>query len=167
MNGFQVAYLLALIALTYPAWGRQRYALGCLWFNLLAMLAASLAMDLGAMDWERSMLTMMLIDLSTGAALAMRTGLSRIIAAGYAITIPLYAPMISGLFTRLPDPFTLVYVVSAAQIGVLGLGTLGGNGRGGGRRLHSHQVSLAIPQRGAAMAGRPISAATCDGQEFR
>ena len=164
MNQFQAAYLLALIALTYPAWKGQRYALLCLWGNMLAMLAASLALDLGAIDRNAASVTMMMIDLSTGVALAMRPGLSRVIAAGYAVTIPLYVPMISGLFTRMTEPFTIIYVVSVAQIVVFGLGTFGGNGGGGGRRLHSREVSLAIPQRGAAMAGGPISAATCDGQ---
>lgn len=164
MNGFQVAYLLALAALTCPAWNGQRYALLCLWGNMLAMLAASLALDLGAMDRNAASITMMMIDLSTGVALAMRPGLSRVIAAGYAVTIPLYVPMISGFFTRMAEPFTIIYVVSAAQIVVFGLGSFGGNGGGGGRRLPSRKVSLAIPQRGAAMAGGPISAVTCDGQ---
>ena len=165
MNQYQTAYLLALVALTYPAWGRQRYALGCLWFNMLAMLAASLALDLGALDRGDASITMMLIDLATGTALAMRPGLSRVVAAGYAVTIPLYVPMISGFFTRLPEPFILIYAVSAAQIGVLALGSFGDNGRGGGRRLHSREVSMAISQRGAAMAGGPISSVACNGQE--
>jgi hypothetical protein len=157
--------LVALVALTYPAWGRQRYALGWLWVNLVAMLAASFAMDLGALDRGNASIVMMMIDLTAGVALAMRAGLPRVIAAGYALTIPLYVPMISGFFTRMAEPFTIIYAVSVAQILVFGLGSLGGNGGGGGRRPHSHKVSMAIPQRGAAMAGGPISAVACNGQE--
>ena len=165
MNLFQASYLVALVALTHPAWGSQRYALACLWGNLVAMLGASLAMDLGALDRGDASIVMMLIDLSAGVALAMRPGLSRIIAVGYAVTIPLYVPMISGFFTRMAEPFTLIYAVSVAQIVVFGLGSLGGNGGGGGRRLPSHKVPLAISRRGAAMAGGPISAVACNGQE--
>lgn len=165
MNFFQASYLAALGALTYPAWGRQRYALACLWGNMLAMLGASLALDLGALDRGNASIVMMMIDLTAGVALAMRTGLPRVIAAGYALTIPLYVPMISGFFTRMAEPFTVIYIVSALQIMVFGFGSLGGDGSGGGRRLPSHKVPLAISRRGAAMAGGPISAVACNGQE--
>jgi len=146
VNGFQAAYLIALACLTYPAWRGHRFAVLALWGNMVAMLAASLAMDLGALDRGNASLTMMIIDLATGVALATRPGLERVIAAGYAVTVPLYVPLIHGLFTGLPSQFTLVYLVSALQIGALAIGTLRGHSGGGGRRLPARGRALALPQ---------------------
>lgn len=157
MNEFQIAYSLALLALAYPAWGRQRYALLCLVGNLVAMLSASLAMDIGALNGVDARLAMMIVDLATGVALAMRPGLPRIIAAGYAITVPIYTPLISGFFTHGIADFTLVYWVSALQIGALAIGTLGGNSGGSGRRLSARRFSVAISQRGDCVLPGPIS----------
>jgi hypothetical protein len=157
VNSFQVAYLLALVALTYPAWGWQRYALGCLWGNLLAMLAASLAMDLGALDRADASITMMLIDLSTGAALSMRPGLSRVIAAGYAVTVPLYVPAISGLFTRGDANFTIIYIVASLQLGALAVGSFGGFGGGSGRRRIAFRRPVEIQGGNVGIHCQPIS----------
>ena len=82
MNSFQSAYLVAILALAYPAWTRQRFALICLWGNFAAMLASSLAMDIGALSPADARVNMMIVDLVTGVALAMRPGLARVIAAG-------------------------------------------------------------------------------------
>lgn len=145
MNGFQITYTLALLALAYPAWGRQRFALICLAGNLAAMLLACLAMDLGALGHSDARLTMMIIDLATGVALASHHGLPRVIAAGYALTVPLYVPLINGLFTRGEADFTVVYCVSALQIMALSFGTLGNNSGGGKRRRFvSGRGSLAL-----------------------
>lgn len=145
MNDFQIAYLIALAALTYPAWGRQRHALICLSGNLAATLLACLAMDLGAVDGAEARVWMMVIDLATGVALAMRPGLPRVIAAGYALTVPLYIPLINGLFTRGIADFTVVYTVSALQIMALAFGTLGDNSGGGTpRRFVSGRVPMAL-----------------------
>jgi hypothetical protein len=147
MSQFQTIYLLAMIALSYPAWGRQRFTLLCLWGNLAAMLLASLAMDLGLLDGASARLAMMTIDLATGVVSAMRPGLPRVISAGYALTVPLYVPLINGLFTRGDADFTLVCLVSALQIMALAIGTLGGNSGGGSlRRFASGRVSMAIPK---------------------
>lgn len=162
MNEYQAFYALALLALAVPAWGRQRFVWGCLAGNLAAMLAVCLAMDMG-LDKDTSRLSMMIVDLATGAALAMRPGLARIIAAGYAVTVPLYVPMISEFFTQSNAGFTVVYAVASLQLGALAVGTLGGIGGGGGRRRVANPVSMAVPQRGAAMAGGAISTVTCDG----
>ena len=164
MNEFQQAYTVILLAMTIIAWRRQGYVLTCLWVSLLTTLAVCLAMDMG-LDKDTSRLSMMIVDLATGVALAMRPGLARVIAAGYAVTVPLYVPAISGLFTRGDANFTVIYIVGALQLGALAVGSFGDNGRGGGRRLHSREVSMAIPQRGAAMAGGPISSVACNGQE--
>ncbi len=164
MNQYQAIYALALLALAVPAWGRQRFVWACLWFNLLAMLTVCLAMDLG-LNKDTSRLSMIIVDLATGVALAMRPGLARVIAAGYAVTVPLYVPMISGFFTQADAGFTVIYIVASLQLGALAVGTFGGNGGGGGRRRFANPVSMAIPQRGAAMAGGPISSNHCNGQE--
>lgn len=145
MNFFQASYLVALVALTYPAWTRQRFALIFLWGNLAAMLAFSLAMDIGALSPADARVSMMIVDLVTGVALAMRPGLARVIAAGYALTVPLYVPLISGFFTRGDADFTIVYCVSALQIMALAFGTLGNNSGGGKRRRFvSGRGSLAL-----------------------
>lgn len=164
MNQYQVAYSLALLALSIPSWGRQRYALVCLAGNLVAMLAVCLAMDMG-LDKDTSRLSMMIVDLATGVALAMRPGLARIIAAGYAVTVLLYVPVIEGVFTRDEAWFAIIYAVSTTQIVGLGLGTFGSNGGGGSRRRFVNPVSMAIPHRGVAMAGGPISSNHGNGQE--
>lgn len=142
MNQFQITYSLALLALTVPAWGRQRYALACLWGNLIATLAICFAMDMG-LDPDTSRLSMMITDLATGAVLAIRQGLPRVIAAGYAITVPFYALAISGLFTRGDAAFTLIYVAAALQIGALAIGSLGGHSGGIRRRLSSGRLFVA------------------------
>lgn len=134
MNGFQIAYSLALLALAYPAWGRQRYAWSCLAANLAATLAICLAMDIGAMGATDARTAMMIADLATGVALAMRPGLPRVIAAGYALTVPLYVPLINGIFTRGTADFTVIYSVTVLQIAALAIGTLGDNSGGGPRR---------------------------------
>lgn len=135
MNDQQVAYLIALLALTYPAWGRQRYALLALWGNLLAMLGACLAMDLDLLDRIQATKAMLTIDLWTGTIMALRPGLSRIIAMGYAISVQLYfVNLVFGV--QISTAFAIIYVVAFAQLAVLGIGTLGGNS-GGGLRGHS------------------------------
>lgn len=153
MNQFQQAYTVALLIITLIAWRRHGYVLICLWVSLLTTLAVCLAMDLG-LDKDTSRLSMMIVDLATGVALAMRPGLARVIAAGYAVTVPLYVPAISGLFTRGDANFTIIYIVGALQLGALAVGSLGGNGGGGGRRLPSHRVSMAItPGNGGVYSG--------------
>lgn len=168
MNLFQASYLVALVALTYPAWGRQRYALACLWGNLAAMLAASLAMDLGALSPTDARVIMMIVDLVTGVALAMRPGLARGIAAGYALTVPLYVPLISGFFTRGDADFTIVYIVSALQIGALAFGTFGDHSGGGKRRgLSSRRIPLALSLGGDTVLPGHVSAHSGEGVETR
>lgn len=142
MNQFQIAYSLALLIIAVPAWKRQRYAFACLVGNLVAMLALSLALDLG-LNGSTARLGMMTVDLVSGVALAVRPGLPRVIAAGYALTVPLYAPMINGLFTRGNADFTLVYAVAALQIGALVIGSLDSSSGGLRRRLSSGRLSMA------------------------
>jgi hypothetical protein len=143
VNLYQTLYALALLALAYPAWGRQRFAFLCLAVNLAATLLACLAMDLGAVDGESARVWMMVIDLWTGVILAMRPGLPRVISLGYALTVPLYVPLIHGLFTRGIADFAVVYCVAALQIGALFIGTLGGHSGNGGNRLVARGLPMA------------------------
>lgn len=156
MNEFQAAYTLALALLAVPAWGRQRYAWACLVGNLIITLAICLAMDLG-MDGSNARLSMMLVDLVTGAVLAIRPGLPRVIAAGYAVTIPLYLSVISGLFTRADADFTVIYIVAALQIGALGIGSLGGISGGSCRRLPSGFIPVAPQEGDSRLLPRSVS----------
>ncbi len=169
MNSFQITYALALLVLTVPAWRREGYVLACLWANLLVTLLICLAMDLG-LDGGISRLGMMTTDLTTGVVLAMRPGLARVIAAGYALTVPLYVPLIRGVFTRGDADFTVIYIVAAFQIGALAIGALGGgSGDGGGRvrRLASGRLFVGQASRGGRVSGGAISAATLQGQEMK
>ncbi len=144
MSGNQIAYALILAALTYPAWGRQRFALLALWGNLLAILAICLAMDLGALDRNAATVSMMIADLATGAVLSIRPGSSRVIALGYAITVPIYSiNLVFGL--PISATFGVVYIAAFAQLGVLAIGSFGGDGGGGRRGRVPVRSALAIP----------------------
>lgn len=155
MNGFQVTYLLALVALTYPAWGRQRHALGLLWVNLVATLGVCLLMDLGLMGRGSATVSMLLVDLATGVALSLGAGLSRVIAWGYAVTVPLYFLAIMGV-AQIDTTYGLVYIAATAQLGVLAVGSLG-NGGGGGRRRAVDRFALGVSPRNAAVYPGAIS----------
>ncbi|MGL6208715.1 MAG: hypothetical protein ACRC14_02655 [Paracoccaceae bacterium] len=155
MNGFQVAYLLAMLILTSLAWRRQRYALGWLWLNLIAMLAAAGAMDMGWLDRSTATLTMMLVDFGTGVGLAMRPGLPRLIAWGYAVTIPIYA-MNVAFGVPLGATWGMIYLIAVAQLGVLAGGSLG-NGGSGRRRRASGGLSMALPGRDKGIPKGAIS----------
>lgn len=155
MNSFQVAYCLALAALTWPAWGRQRHALTLLWVNLLATLGICLLMDLGLMGRGSATVSMLLIDLCTGVALSLQNGLSRLIAWGYAITVPIYLIAILGV-AKIDTTFAIVYIAATAQIGVLAIGSLG-NGGGGYRRWLAPSLSMGLPARNAAVYSGAIS----------
>lgn len=170
INGFQRVYLLALLVLTYPAWRGQRYALGCMWANAIAMLAVSWAMDLWLFgdtleaNKTEAYRAMMVVDAATGAFMVLRKDLPRVIAAGYSLTVPIYWLLFSGFFTRAEGAFTVIYIVSALQIVALGIGTLGGDsGVGGsddigGRRFRSVRRGMALSARGGPVLPGSISA---------
>jgi hypothetical protein len=155
LNDFQIIYTLILVALTYPAWGRQRYPLVCLWVNLVCNLAACLAMDLGALDRDGATVAMLTVDLSTGVALALRPGISQIIAWGYAITGPLYfLNLVAGV--AIDATFAIVYVAAITQLGVLAIGSLGSGG-GGIRRRAAPVASVVFPRGDEAPTGALVS----------
>jgi hypothetical protein len=145
VSGNQIAYAVILALLTYPAWGRQRYALVALWCNMLAILAICLAMDLSAISRDMATVSMMIADLATGAALSLRTGASRVIALGYAVTVPIYSVNLAfGL--PISATFGVVYIAAFTQLGVLAIGSFGGDGGGGRRRRAFIRPSLAAPR---------------------
>lgn len=170
INGFQRVYLLALLALTYPAWRGKRYALGCMWANAVAMLAVSLAMDLWLFgdtleaNKTEAYRAMMVVDAATGAFMVLRKDLPRVIAVGYSLTVPIYWLLFSGFFTRADNAFAVIYIVSALQIVALGIGTLagdnggGGSGGIGGRRFRSVRRGVVSSPRGGPVLPWPISA---------
>jgi hypothetical protein len=156
VSGNQIAYALILAALSYPAWGRQRFAMVALWCNMLAVLAICLAMDLGAMGRDDATLSMMIADLATGAALATKPGASRIIALGYAITVPIYSV---NLVFGMPITATwgIIYIAAFAQLGLLAVGSFGGDGGGGGGRRGFVWPSLAASLGNKGLSVGPIS----------
>lgn len=158
MNWFQVIYSLALLALVYPAWGKHRLVALLLVANLAATLGACLAMDLGMLPKGDARAVMMQIDLITGVALVIKPGLSRVIALGYMVTVPLYWPLISDFFTREAVAFAIIYVVNSLQIGALAVGTFGDHSGGGKRRGYSSvRVLLALSRRGGPVLPGHVS----------
>ena len=155
MNDFQITYTLILVALSIPAWSRQKYALVCLWANLVCNLAACLAMDLGALDRDGATVAMLTVDLSTGVALALRPGVSQIIAWGYAITGPIYfLNLVADV--AIDATFAIVYVAAITQLGVLAIGSLGSGG-GGLRRRAASVASVAFSRGDETPAGAVVS----------
>jgi hypothetical protein len=155
VNGFQVAYLAALVALTYPAWGRQRHALGLLWANLVVTFGVCLLMDLGLVGRGSATVSMLIVDLATGVALSLGRGVSPMIAWGYAVTVPLYFLAILGV-AQIDTTYGLVYIAATAQLGVLAVGSLG-NGGGGNRRRVAGRFALGAPARNGALYQGAIS----------
>lgn len=156
MNTYQIAYLLALAALTWPAWGRQRYAMGWLWANLAATLAACLAMDLGLMGRDGATVSMLTIDLISGVALSLRPGISRLIAWGYAITVPLYF-MNLAFGMAIDATYGFIYIAATAQMGVLVIGCGFGSGGGGLLRRFADRFSVVSSRRDQAPSGAVVS----------
>jgi hypothetical protein len=156
MNGFQATYTLALLALSVPAWGRQRYALGWLVGNLVATLAVCLAMDFGALGRNDATMAMLIVDLASGVGLALRPGIPRLIAWGYAVTVPIYFATL-GFGVSHDATFAVIYIVATAQLGVLCLGCASGSGGGGVRRSVADRVFVVSQTRDGAPSGPLVS----------
>lgn len=152
MNEAQQAYVALLAALWVLAY-RERWPMVWLTANCIANLAICYAMDVGTFAKDDARAWMMLADLGAGAALIMRPGLSRIIACGYAVSVPAYA---FGNAIGISDftTFAVVYATAFAQLGVVAIGT----GRGGGRRFASRladdPVSMGASARHGGLAAR-------------
>lgn len=127
----QAAYALGLAVVFYhrgpsfAAWG--------LLANFAAFLAVCLAMDLAWLTREETTIWFAVIDCATGAVMALRGGLSRIIATGYAVTVPIYAlAVVFGVSTD--TTFAIVWAVVALQLLAVYFGTGSNHGRGNRRR---------------------------------
>lgn len=119
MNSVQIIYAAALAAV-FATRGPSAAAWGLL-ANMAATIAACLAMDLGALDRGNATIAIMLIDFATGAALMMRPGVARIIAAGYAVTVPIYSmTVIFGVQTG--TTFAIVNAIAFIQLAVVYIG---------------------------------------------
>lgn len=148
MSGLQIAYALALTALAI--W-RGGYAVWCLVGNLVAFLAVCAFMDAGTLSRDDATVWFAVIDFATGAALALRPGLARIVAAGYVVTVPLYALDIAfGISTN--TTFAIVWAIVALQVGVVAIGSSGNHGGGNRRRHRSFPVSVSAPGGNHGMA---------------
>jgi len=151
VSDFQIAYTIAMVAITYLAWGKQRYALAVLGLNLIATLAVCLAMDLGYLDRDGATASMMVTDIFAGALLVMRPGLSRIISWGYAVTVPVYAANLT-FDVQPPTTYAILNAIAGLQLGVLTIG-MGGSFGGGGKRGRSFSDgSVAISEREPAIS---------------
>lgn len=163
-DAFQLAYAVALIALTYPAWrsGNGRIV-AVIWANMAAIFAVAGAWDVGLIGDEARFRFYMTVDLASGAALIIRPGLSRVVAIGYAATFPFYIPLVSGFFTEQSPPIGVILAQSALQLGALGIGICGGHGGSGGGRNRSrrglrHDIhSLAQARRGGPVLPGHVS----------
>ena len=139
MNSFQIAYTLWLAGV-FILRGPSR-AVWALAANLVVTLLACLMFDLGHIDRIGLTVSLMVIDVASGAALVVAPGLSRIVAVGYAVTVPIYS--LNLLFGVQNDTtFAILYTVAAAQLGVVSIGN--GNGGGNIRRRFDVGHSLAV-----------------------
>ena len=156
MNTGQIIYALALAGVFL--WHGPSHAAWVLLANMAATLAACLALDFG-MDRSDATLTMMLIDFVSGAALVFKPGLSRVLAAGYATTVPLYAlNILAGLSEG--TTFAVVMAVGFIQIMVAAIG--GDSNDRGNRGRHSdvgHSLSISVRSSGLGASGMAQTAA--------
>ena len=126
MSGPQIAYAVALVALF--AWRGPSFTAWVLLGNMGAALAGCYAMDLGVIGRTDTTLAMMLIDFVSASLLLTQPGMPRVIAAGYAVTIPLYAlNVVFGVSES--TTFALVIGLGFVQLVVAGIGA-GGDDRG-------------------------------------
>ena len=134
MNTWQIIYIVWLAGIF---WVRNpNPAMWVLLVNALVTLAACEAMDLGLLSRapgnDQATMAQMLIDFVSLATLLNWRGLSKVIAAGYMVTVPVYSySIIFG--GSIDTTFAVVMAVGYAQLVAVSVGSNGGNGR---RRLH-------------------------------
>jgi hypothetical protein len=147
MSGMQIAYAIALAGLF--AWRGPSLTAWVLLGNMVAALVGCLAMDWGLLGRSDATLTMMLIDFVSAAILVTQPGLPRVIAAGYAATIPLYS--LSIMFSVAESTtFAIVIGIGFAQLAVAGIGA-GGDDRGNRGRFSDVGYPVSVSGRNSGM----------------
>jgi hypothetical protein len=144
VNEQQIIYLVWLVAVFVIR--PPCFAVWVVCANALATLAVCGLMDAGALDRSNATLFMMLVDLLSGVALATRSGLSRVIAWGYALNVAIYSLNIV-LGISLNATFALVYLIGLAQLGMLTIGPRGDNGYRNRRGRGAAPLFDAVPRR--------------------
>lgn len=141
MNTGQIIYALALAGIF--AWRGPSFAVWVLLGNMLATLAVCGAMDLQWITRDNATLSMMLTDFASAAVLITKPGISRIIAAGYGVTVPIYSASIIFGATE-SATFAVVVAIGFLQLMVAGIGSNDNGLRGrGGRSYVGHPLLLA------------------------
>ena len=147
MSGPQIAYAVALAALF--VWRGPSFTAWVLLGNMGAALVGCYAMDLGLIGRTDTTLAMMLIDFVSASLLLTQSGLPRVIAAGYAVTIPLYAlNVVFGVSEG--TTFALVIGLGFVQLVVAGIGS-DSDDRGNHSRNADMEISLSAPGRNSGM----------------
>lgn len=163
MSDLQIIYLAALVVAL--AIRKPCFAVWVVCGNALAILAVLGLMDLGVTDRVNTTLFMMLVDLMSGVTLAMRSGLARVIAWGYALNVALYS--LNIILSLSPDTtFALVYIIGFAQIGMLLIGPRGDNGYRNRRGRGAVPVFNAVPRRNAGLHSQGVGMGS-DGDEVQ
>lgn len=142
MNTGQWLYMIALAGLFL--WRGPTFCAWVLLGNAVVTLAACGAMDMGALDRHGATLTIMLIDFVAGAVLVSQPGLPRLLAIGYAVTVPLYATSVIFSVSE-ATLFAVVIGIGFVQIAVAGIGS-GDHGGGGLRRRADVHHFVAVPR---------------------
>lgn len=144
MSELQIIYLVWLVVVFVIR--PPCFAVWVVCGNALATLAVCGLMDLGALDRSNATLFMMIVDLLSGVVLATRSGLSRVIAWGYALNVAIYSLNIV-LGISISATFALVYLIGLAQLGMLTIGPRGDNGYRNRRGRGAAPLFDAVPRR--------------------
>jgi hypothetical protein len=113
-------------------------------------------MDLAWLTRDETTIWFAVIDCATGAVMALRGGLSRIIATGYAVTVPIYAlAVVFGVSTD--TTFAIVWAVVVLQLLAVYFGTGSNHGRGNRRRYRSRPVLVSASVGHSGMDGVSVA----------
>ena len=133
MNSFHIAYAAWLAGIFILS--RPDRAAWVVLANMTATLAVCGLMDIDAMSDAGSRMAMMAIDTASAAVLVTRAGVSRVLAALFAVSSGLHIPYL--VFGVSPSTtFAVVYIVNVAQLAVLTIGIFSDGGGGKFRFRH-------------------------------
>lgn len=144
----QIAYIAALflvLALSKPG----RVTVGAMLCNLAATLIVAGSMDMGLVTTQGSLISYMLVDLATAAAVAFN---APVLAVLLGTAIPIYA---LGLIAELPRGTTLGITQGLALVQLVAIS--GGYGGGGGLRDHIRRLGFRWRSAGGSPSGVVVS----------